>query len=127
MTNEDFKTLRNSRIEDLIFQIQRHDNTIANIVKSAYERGYADGKTSKALSNEQIITFGDLRPYFLYWNDHIIFEDKFCNQMMEECQVINVSPHWDNFEVLGLTSTLHCAIVIKLNYLIKETDNATDN
>lgn len=43
MDNEEFKKKRDSRTEDLISQIQRHDSTIANIVKSAYERGYADG------------------------------------------------------------------------------------
>lgn len=42
MTSEEFKKKRDSRTEDLISQIQRHDNTVANIVKSAYERGYAD-------------------------------------------------------------------------------------
>lgn len=43
MTSEEFKKKRDSRTEDLISQIQRHDDTVANIVRSAYERGYADG------------------------------------------------------------------------------------
>lgn len=44
MTNEELKKQRDIRTDDLISQIQRHDKTITNIVKSAYERGYADGK-----------------------------------------------------------------------------------
>ena len=60
MTNKEFRKQMDDRTEDLIVQIQRHEDTIANIVKSAYERGYADGKDSKALSNEIITTFGRL-------------------------------------------------------------------
>lgn len=61
MTIEDFKTLRNNRTEDLIRQIQKHNCTIANIVRSAYERGYCDGSDSKVLTNEISTTFGDLK------------------------------------------------------------------
>lgn len=60
MTNKEFRKQMDDRTEDLIAQIQRHKETIVNIVKSAYERGYADGKASKALSNEIITTFGKL-------------------------------------------------------------------
>ena len=118
MTNEEFKNKRDSRTEDLISQIQRHDDTIANIVKSAYERGYADGMKKDVTMLSNNLTFGDLRPCFLYNDDRIIFEDTSCYQMMEECKVIDIDPHWDKFEVLGLTPTRDDTIVIKLNYWI---------
>ena len=44
MTNEELKKQRDIRTDDLIYQIQRHKKTIANIVRDAYERGLADGK-----------------------------------------------------------------------------------
>lgn len=46
---------RNDRTADLIAQIQKHDNTIANIVRSAYERGYADGKGGCRMIDESYI------------------------------------------------------------------------
>lgn len=112
MNQEEFKNKRDSRTEDLISQIQRHDDTIANIIKSAYERGYADGNSLE----DKKITFGDLRPCFLYNDDLIIFEDACCCHIMHECKVIDIDPHWDRFEVLGLTPTRDDTIVIKLNY-----------
>lgn len=45
----------NDRTADLIAQIQKHDNTIANIVRSAYERGYADGKGECRMIDESYI------------------------------------------------------------------------
>lgn len=115
MDQEEFKNKRDSRTEDLISQIQRHDDTIANIVKSAYERGYADGNNA-IKRDERYLTFGELRPCFLYNDDKIIFEDTSCYQMMGECKIIDIDPHWDKFEVLGLTPTRDGTIVIELNY-----------
>jgi hypothetical protein len=54
MTNKEFRKQMDDRTLDLIAQIQRHEETIVNIVKSAYERGYADGKDCKALNNGSI-------------------------------------------------------------------------
>lgn len=51
MTNEEFRKQINSRTDDLISQIKRHDQSIANIVKNAYERGYADGKRNSNSNN----------------------------------------------------------------------------
>lgn len=116
MNQEEFKKKRDSRTEDLIYQIQKHDNTIANIVRSAYERGYADGMKKDVQILSKNLTFGDLRPCFLYNDDKIIFEDSCYSQIMGECKVIDVDPHWDKFEVLGLTPTRDNTIVIKLNY-----------
>lgn len=124
MDNEEFKKKRDSRTEDLISQIQRHDNTIANIIKSAYERGYADGNDA-IKHNTRYLTFGELRPCFLYNDDKIIFEDSCCYHIMRECKVIDISPHWDKFEVLGLTPTRDDTIVIKLNYWIGDKNDDT--
>lgn len=43
MTNEEFEAMRNERTEELAWALIRNNTRITNIVRNAYERGFADG------------------------------------------------------------------------------------
>lgn len=43
MTNAEFEAMRNERTEELTQALIRNNMKIANIVRNAYERGFADG------------------------------------------------------------------------------------
>lgn len=122
MTNEEFRKQINNRTDDLISQIQRHDQSIANIVKNAYERGYADGKRNSNAPNaidnaptvekteEPFITvcrntaiYENLPLYFIYYEKTGIL-DVYVTKTKELFEKRHCSKHLSDYEFRELVT-----------------------